>query len=1571
MDPTGITPLGFDPDRTNTIIAVNEALDEKHNETNSKKNDKETTENDEIVTHSPPSQSELLLNPPGNEEGKTETPLIESNKENNASKPPHRPHTQKPNGNITQGSHMTSHNNNRNLQYPRTGTQPNPHQHLIPPRYGRQNQPLNQQYQRPNAWHNTRFNPNQPHYVHQNHHFNFHPQYQNEVQLHYPPLPKSPARPNTNPTAHQQSALINPNYQPLPTTEQKEKENPHPPPHPHVLNDEPERDDGYTQEHYRGSWGDDDWKMSQGEDAEGNNWYLHSSQEDIGPSHNPVRKETITELEDPFSYHPSRKGSYTQEEPEAQHAQQHWKQSIGCAGTVTHLKEGWNPFTKKQHPVGNKDLIQGRTEQGEFIYGYFDPYKIPDFGQFIFDFNIQPQHQEREAANKLRIRGIEYAQVNILGPILANKDWEQNLKHRHILHGRIVAHEGSRGEVVLDNPTTHFPNTEQKRFFYKNQLAFPCSLPVGTEVKIATSVFKTSGKLKIVSIRPNDEDDLDLVKYDLAPDHKNKLCELESTNIGIFIGGAPDVHHPTFPASHMAKLKRNPESSLFEEIVKEMVKVSYEEWPPNLSQEEEQKRQQTSTRLRTLISSPFNVLINPLDFWDMDEEGWEKEIDKFFTKTNPIYQINNIFLMRRVDGGTTIENISKISSIAKWVHPCKRKYLRNVFLPPTPLSLGSYLFGEPIYRSNSKFNLAILNFSKEECEIGFDSLPLEKMDIESDSIAEDPDVYYADNTILITRPQKISQANALAFDKLGLGQRTDRPTSCPHFRNSLVRPAFQESRSELVARVNSLGQVDMEFIGGKKSRASFNPFFTFPASDFFHPKEEALALQTTIVFKDTAYFPLIEALATTEGGQRPHIHPIAFAPKEARVQCESREQLASLHRMIFTTKGTGIEAFYQKADNITWLVESDSNSWKAKDGQMQGQKERKINEFSPSDKEGIGYLEGVPLTISQKGLDKIGRLFGVQLDSSKLDWIQLREARPLLKVWTDNQLKFYLYPPIKLPSMGVNIKTAPPPHPKDMLPPTSPPACLLSPVTKSATKGLEAKEPIPPYFLQILGVIKELTSKNTPKQKASKERTLIDEWQVVGSKTKKPASFSSRPREKPGGKQKYTQAQTPKKTSTKKQKKATEAIDISKQVDREKKIPNRKGNKKVNSTRKPSPIPIDLESEEEREAKSGESKQSPPTTPSNQEQSNEVSNEGDDISSDSSDSDDSEDSDSGSTSDSNHSPSPKRPKTLTTTPATGTDTHTPSQTQPNTGKTTQHRRSKGVVPSEDESETGNTPENAHNAQNTTTTKPPDPPHKITQGTITSHFRGITPTPKPSVTSPQTEGEGDDSDLVDAKKKKAREKRQKQKKKKEAEKQRALEVEETRKEEEAERLRSIEMREKDLQRRLKEIEEKERRSEELRRETEILNSPKKLAKERERSRERREKTAKQTNNVRNHSTPSCTNTRRGSDSSNSSSSSSSNNDLSSISDNAQSSSNSGNNSSTNGNNTSNIRGNSKKKSTKKKKTQGTGPQKPANQVPKTGYRKSSRLQQQAQPGSSDSEPQTPTPTHTDEANLTRE
>ena len=837
-----------------------------------------------------------------------------------------------------------------------------------------------------------------------------------------------------------------------------------------------------------------------------------------------------------------------------------------------------------------------------------------------------------------------------------------------------------------------------------------------------------------------------------------------------------------------------------------------------------------------------------MDFWDIDEEGWAEEIDKFLHKPNPAYPVKNIYLLRRVDGATTIKNIAKISSLAKWVHPCKKTFLGNVFLPPCPLSLGSYLLDQPIYRSDSRFNLAILCFNREESEIDFHSLPLEQLDFESDSIVEDPTDYHDEEMILITRPQKLSQTNALAFDKLGIGLTTDRPTSCNLFRNSLVRPAFQESRADLIAKVNSLGQVNLENIGGRSSRATCNPFFTFPARDFFDPTEETLLLQTTIVFKDTASLALVEALATTEGGHRPHIHPVAFAPKEVRVQCENQEQLASLHRMLFTTKGTGIEAFYQKATNITWLGEY--KSLQSGINNMKGQKGGGVNLFSPKEKAGIGYLEGVPLTTNQKGLDKIGKLFNTKLDASKLEWIQLREARPLLKVHTDNQLKFYQLHPARLPSMGVCIKPAPPFHPSEILsvPSSSSSAFLLSPTHKSVGKGLKAIEPIPPHLHPVLRTIKELTNQmsTTPKSKTNKERTL-DEWRVVGP-SKKKLNPTKKGKEGIANNPKDILYPTPKKSTGQKKRKVAEegrkGVQAGKDQASKPQTPKEKG-RMDKSRHNASPIRMNIDSDDEIKSVTPETNPPPPTpntTAREEDRKGDSSseNESENESSDSSDNSDSDSSDlatSDSDQDTPSSPTRKRKKAQPNTTSSNHNTNTPAQphTLSDTHQTKTIRRSKPVVPSDDEEDTF-TPQDASPTTDTANSnehKSPNPSRKSTQGTITAHFTKSntstnTPNPTPTLSEDEENSQSGNSD-AEAKKRKNREKRQRQKKRKQ--------------EEEAERIRIIEEREKDLQQRIDKIHEAERRVNERRRETEVLNSPNALAKERERSRERRERATK--------------------------------------------------------------------------------------------------------------------------------
>ena len=773
------------------------------------------------------------------------------------------------------------------------------------------------------------------------------------------------------------------------------------------------------------------------------------------------------------------------------------KIKLGYAGTVTHVKDGWNPVTK-ENDTNERDMIQGVSQDGDLIYGYFEPNQIPDFGQFLFDPTPTPGCEQYTKV----IKGKKYAEIKILNPVWADSSDEENLMYRHILRGTILSSDHARGEVIIDNPATNFPKSRQVRHFFKSQLVAPCRLPAGTEVELATSVFNKSKKVKIVSIRPIAAASLDLIRHDLASKHKEALANLQSTRVGLFIGGAPDTNYPTFPTFALDSVQRKTGASLIQEIVAETlnrIDTCFCDID-SLGDRGRAAAKKTATNFRNQIRTPFSVLINPLDFWDITEDDWAREIDKLFRLPNPRFPIDQVILLTRIDDAANATNISKITSVTRWTDPKSKILLESLLLPEYPLSLASYFQGQPVFRSDSRFNLALACFSNKTRPLTICPLPLEQHGGETDSVFEDQEDYIDENIILVTRPKETSQENLLAFDKLGLGQVSERPTSTDRLRNFLVRPHAGVKGTEVLERIGGLGSLDLRESGDVSGPTTYNPFYTFPAKDFFQPTPETLRKQTTLLFKDPVALslPIIEALARVEGGPRPFIHPIAFSDKEVRVQCESEDQLKSLLGVLSTNPDAGVEGYWQISSEITWLRRDIAGAFSAFSPMTSS-----VTPFTPHDGAGLGYLEGVPLLTSTKGLQLIGQHFGVQItdDRGSPTWVKIRDSRPLLQVFAGNQASFYQTDSVLFPSLGVRVRTAPPPHPFQILqddPKERPKGSV------ARRESLTALESVPDNHLSTLRKLKVLHSnlkKGTSKRPGGSNTET--QWVTVTNKRRK------------------------------------------------------------------------------------------------------------------------------------------------------------------------------------------------------------------------------------------------------------------------------------------------------------------------------------------------------------------------------------------------------------------------------------------------------------------------------------
>ena len=786
------------------------------------------------------------------------------------------------------------------------------------------------------------------------------------------------------------------------------------------------------------------------------------------------------------------------------------ERNYAFAGTVTHIREGWNPVTRN-HDSNENDMIQGVTKDGELIYGYYDPNHIPDFGQFLYDptptIGCPPYYRI--------IKGRKYKEVKILSPIWANSNEETHLSERHFLHGVISENGPSRGEVVLVNPGSNFPKTQQTRIFFKSQLVSPCNLEIGTEVVVATSIYRHSKKVKIISILPKDEEDLELVKHDLAPAHKEKLPTLHSTSVDLFVGGAPDHKHPTFPTSSITRLEEKlaPGVSLIEGIIQQTLQTLNEEPPTPLNEKDLEERKKTATRFRNRVKMSLNIIINPLDFWDITEDRWAKEIYSILSKTQTKFKINKIFLLKRIDDGAEYANIEHISSIAKWVTPGEKNFLSSVYLPQVPMSLASYFQGEPNYRSDSRFNLSLLEFEINGGNVNpqFHSLPLERHEEESNSVFQDIRDYVDldEDFILLTRPSKISTHTSLAFDRLPIETSEERPTSNLYLSNFVLKPLGERKGPELIKEIEKLGKLGIKKIG--KNEVPYNPFYLFPAKDFFQPTPNTLSKQITIVFRDQPNLPIIEMLARAEGGPRPYMHPIAFSPKEVRVQCTDENQLSILIKTLANSPvcDTGVVCFYQKASQLTWLTHNPHNL-----SSPRQQRRRSALPHSPQRKPGYGYLKGVPPLAKQSSIARILEAFGAKVDESDTysGWVKLQKARPLLKVKVECEFTFYQKKPLFLPKLGIKIETATQPDDADIIP--NPPRSGKSNLEYllSQGDGTPISENIPAH---LLGPLKKLRDMHITPGNFSDEEDSENIWTEAQSGRRKKTKRGKRARPNP------------------------------------------------------------------------------------------------------------------------------------------------------------------------------------------------------------------------------------------------------------------------------------------------------------------------------------------------------------------------------------------------------------------------------------------------------------------------
>ena len=1164
MDPTGINPQGFDPDRARTDATVNEAHDEKQSQTNGKKNDKETTKNDENPTCTPPSphpnevntMGPMGITPQGNNPNPTEildelatlnemkhdtadgneneskqtendpeeTPdpltqhsqtdiLLEPRKESplphidyylNSPSPPSpnpSPPTQHFN-NLNINTHnnqfyqhdqdLTSiltqrphHNNSNQTMTFRSPTQqsiphPNPYNHIphpwnninnnIPPRQIPQ---YNNPYYMSNPQLSAR--PIIPHI--NNPHINL-PQFNQIHHLHHPnnnqmtanhlnnrPTQNNPHNPRPNPPINN---INNTNHiTPIPPNRTY-----------NTLGANPQNTQHQAKENIM---------MTPGS---GPNYVWDQNQPSIDSNIN-TRTERKEERSRTQTQPPPNADNTPPPEREVRH--------YAFAGTVTKIREGWNPVINGYDSErGDQDMVQGVTKEGNLIYGYYDTNQIPDFGQFMYDPNPSPERPPLKRC----IRGKTYQEVRIIAPVWSDLNYHSPNKERHFLLGRIVSNGEAKGEILLHNPATNFPNNQQIRFFYKNQLAEPCNLPEGTEVKIATEVFNHSKKLKIVSIRPKDERNLDLIKHNLAPTQKKELSKLQSTRVDLFIGGAPDLENATFPVCNLDQIERKKQynDSLIVAIIETAFKTIGGQAPEELTEEERTRFNKTSTTFRNKAkNNPLSILINPLDFWNVSEDDWTKEINTFLQLENPPVKIDTIFLLKRIEDATNITNAAHITSLASWLNPHKENFLEGILIPTTQFSLGTFFLGKPIYRSDSRFNLALLRFGRECQTPEFTSLSLEKVEEDTGSLFEDPLGYVDADRVLVTRPQKINHKCAVEFDQIELESLDDRLTSDSRFKNFIAKPYPGTSGEIIIQKINEIGDIDFEKIGKNNAEATFNPYYPFPARDYFQPDELTLRKQITLIFKDVICLPIIEALARVDGGKRPYLHPIAFSPKEIRVQCENEEQLKCLINSVKATPSAGIVGFYQKATDITWIgaTKLRHNQYTAANSPL---------EFTPRRIAGEGFLEGIPVITSNKGLEQICKRFGVKMgeETDKPEWVHVKNARPLLRIFAPNQYAFYQKSAALLPNLSIRIKPSPPPHPLN-----------ITRTNNTKERTLEAHndyyhsnsnstlENIPTLYLKTLNIIKELHNKSAKKRQREKaketgeEREYTGEWELV------------------------------------------------------------------------------------------------------------------------------------------------------------------------------------------------------------------------------------------------------------------------------------------------------------------------------------------------------------------------------------------------------------------------------------------------------------------------------------------